>query len=153
MPSAINAAVAQQAAAGSVPSTTSTTTEGTGGGTGGIYSAIISRNQPIIKVKEKTYEELHKKCLEKNILYEDPDFPPNETSLFYSQKVPIKFEWKRPRVSNAFAECLLLSVNVCFFCKRGRKRREGNKLPMYFVRAFLGDSWLSNRSSESMYNE
>ncbi|POI33827.1 hypothetical protein CIB84_002421 [Bambusicola thoracicus] len=97
MPSAINAAVAQQTAAGSVPSTTSTTTEGTGGGTGGIYSAIISRNQPIIKVKEKTYEELHKKCLENNILYEDPDFPPNETSLFYSQKVPIKFEWKRPR--------------------------------------------------------
>uniref|UniRef100_A0A8B9DVP2 Calpain-3 n=1 Tax=Anser cygnoides TaxID=8845 RepID=A0A8B9DVP2_ANSCY len=98
MPSAINAAVAQQTAAGSVPSTTVTTTaEGTGGGTGGIYSAIISRNQPIIKVKEKTYEELHKKCLEKNILYEDPDFPPNESSLFYSQKIPIKFEWKRPR--------------------------------------------------------
>uniref|UniRef100_A0A8B9FBC8 Calpain-3 n=1 Tax=Amazona collaria TaxID=241587 RepID=A0A8B9FBC8_9PSIT len=101
MPSAINAAVAQQTAAGSVPSaistTTTTTTEGAGGGTGGIYSAIISRNQPIIRVKEKTYEELHKKCLEKNILYEDPDFPPNESSLFYSQKVPIKFEWKRPR--------------------------------------------------------
>ncbi|XP_009817889.1 calpain-3 isoform X3 [Gavia stellata] len=98
MPSAINAAVAQQTAAGSVPSATiSTTTEGAGGGTGGIYSAIISRNQPIIKVKEKTYEELHKKCLEKNILYEDPDFPPNESSLFYSQKIPIKFEWKRPR--------------------------------------------------------
>nr|XP_010304128.1 PREDICTED: calpain-3 isoform X4 [Balearica regulorum gibbericeps] len=98
MPSAINAAVAQQTGAGSVPSATlSTTTEGAGGGTGGIYSAIISRNQPIIKVKEKTYEELHKKCLEKNILYEDPDFPPNESSLFYSQKIPIKFEWKRPR--------------------------------------------------------
>uniref|UniRef100_A0A8C4KNE8 Calpain-3 n=1 Tax=Dromaius novaehollandiae TaxID=8790 RepID=A0A8C4KNE8_DRONO len=98
MPTAINAVVAQQTAAGSVPSATiSTTAEGTGGGTGGIYSAIISRNQPIIRVKEKSYEELHKKCLEKNILYEDPDFPPNETSLFYSQKIPIKFEWKRPR--------------------------------------------------------
>ncbi|NWQ77968.1 CAN3 protein, partial [Columbina picui] len=98
MPSAINATVAQQTAAGSAPSAaTSTTTEGAGGGTGGIYSAIISRNQPIIRVKEKTYEELHKKCLEKNILYEDPDFPPNESSLFYSQKIPIKFEWKRPR--------------------------------------------------------
>uniref|UniRef100_A0A8C8B022 Calpain-3 n=1 Tax=Otus sunia TaxID=257818 RepID=A0A8C8B022_9STRI len=97
MPSAINAAVAQQTAAGSVPNATiSATTEGAGGGTGGIYSAIISRNQPIIRVKEKTYEELHKKCLEKNILYEDPDFPPNESSLFYSQKIPIKFEWKRP---------------------------------------------------------
>ncbi|XP_053836981.1 calpain-3 isoform X3 [Vidua macroura] len=97
MPTAINAAVAQQTAAGSVPSTAVGTTEGAGGGTGGIYSAIISRNQPIIHVKEKTYEELHKKCLEKNILYEDPDFPPNESSLFYSQKSPVKFEWKRPR--------------------------------------------------------
>lgn len=112
MPSAINAAVAQQTAAGSVPSATvSTTAEGTGGGTGGIYSAIISRNQPIIKVKEKTYEELHRKCLEKNILYEDPDFPPNESSLFYSQKIPIKFEWKRPRVSNTFADYFLFFVN------------------------------------------
>ncbi|XP_062350916.1 calpain-3 isoform X3 [Cinclus cinclus] len=97
MPTAINATVARQTAAGSVPSATIGTTEGAGGGTGGIYSAIISRNQPIISVKEKTYEELHKKCLEKNILYEDPDFPPNESSLFYSQKSPVKFEWKRPR--------------------------------------------------------
>lgn len=108
MPTAINAAVAQQTAAGSVPSTTIGTTEGAGGGTGGIYSAIISRNQPIISVKEKTYEELHRKCLEKNILYEDPDFPPNESSLFYSQKSPVKFEWKRPRVSNLLAGCLFL---------------------------------------------
>uniref|UniRef100_A0A8C0UE85 Calpain-3 n=1 Tax=Cyanistes caeruleus TaxID=156563 RepID=A0A8C0UE85_CYACU len=97
MPTAINAAVAQQTAAGSVPSATIGTTEGAGGGTGGIYSAIISRNQPIISIKEKTYEELHRKCLEKNVLYEDPDFPPNESSLFYSQKSPVKFEWKRPR--------------------------------------------------------
>ncbi|XP_010223195.1 PREDICTED: calpain-3-like, partial [Tinamus guttatus] len=98
MPTAINAAVAQQTAAGSLPSATvNHPVEGPGGGTGGIYSAIISRNQHIIRVKEKTYEELHKKCLEENILYEDPDFPPNETSLFYSQKIPIKFEWKRPR--------------------------------------------------------
>uniref|UniRef100_A0A7M4G313 Calpain-3 n=1 Tax=Crocodylus porosus TaxID=8502 RepID=A0A7M4G313_CROPO len=99
MPSAVNVAVAHQTEAGSAPDATiNTTTEaGGGGGAGGIYSAIISRNQPIIKVQEKTYAELHKKCLEKKILYEDPDFPPNDSSLFYSQKLPIKFEWKRPR--------------------------------------------------------
>ncbi|XP_044871875.1 calpain-3 isoform X4 [Mauremys mutica] len=96
MPSAINAVVAQQTETGSVPSTNISTTAETGGGSGGIYSAIISRNQPIIGVREKTFEELHKKCLEKKILYVDPDFPPNESSLFYSQKLPIKFEWKRP---------------------------------------------------------
>uniref|UniRef100_A0A8D0GBG5 Calpain-3 n=1 Tax=Sphenodon punctatus TaxID=8508 RepID=A0A8D0GBG5_SPHPU len=96
MPSAVNALVAQQTGAGPIPSTSATTTAETGGGTGGIYSAIISRNQPIIGVREKTFQDLHKKCLEKKILFEDLDFPANESSLFFSQKLPIKFEWKRP---------------------------------------------------------
>ncbi|XP_049753345.1 calpain-3 isoform X2 [Elephas maximus indicus] len=72
------------------------TTEAGGGNSSGIYSAIISRNFPIIGVKEKTFEQLHKKCLEKNVLYLDPEFPPDETSLFYSQKFPVQFVWKRP---------------------------------------------------------
>ncbi|XP_037690134.1 calpain-3 isoform X1 [Choloepus didactylus] len=72
------------------------TTEAAGGNSNGIYSAIISRNFPIIGVKEKTFEQLHKKCLEKKVLYLDPEFPPDETSLFYSQKFPIQFVWKRP---------------------------------------------------------
>lgn len=98
MPTAVSATVAQKVEAGPVSQHVSTTTE-TGGGTGGIYSAILSRNQPIIGVKEKTFHERYKKCLEKKILYEDPDFPANDTSLFYSQKLPVKFEWKRPPVS------------------------------------------------------
>ncbi|XP_048649102.1 calpain-3 isoform X6 [Marmota marmota marmota] len=72
------------------------TTEAGGGHPSGIYSAIISRNFPIIGVKEKTFEQLHKKCLEKKVLFLDPEFPPDETSLFYSQKFPIQFIWKRP---------------------------------------------------------
>ncbi|XP_055990252.1 calpain-3 isoform X3 [Sorex fumeus] len=72
------------------------TTEAGGGNPSGIYSAIISRNFPIIGVKEKTFEQLHKKCLDKKVLYLDPEFPPDETSLFYSQKFPIQFVWKRP---------------------------------------------------------
>uniref|UniRef100_A0A4W2GXT0 Calpain-3 n=1 Tax=Bos indicus x Bos taurus TaxID=30522 RepID=A0A4W2GXT0_BOBOX len=71
-------------------------TEAGGGNPSGIYSAIISRNFPIIGVKEKTFEQLHKKCLEKKVLFVDPEFPPDETSLFYSQKFPIQFVWKRP---------------------------------------------------------
>lgn len=71
-------------------------TEAGVGNPGGKYSAIISRNFPIIGVKEKTFEQLHKKCLEKKVLYLDPEFPPDETSLFYSQKFPIQFVWKRP---------------------------------------------------------
>uniref|UniRef100_A0A8C8VQW3 Uncharacterized protein n=1 Tax=Pelusios castaneus TaxID=367368 RepID=A0A8C8VQW3_9SAUR len=50
MPAVVNAVVAHQTEAGSVPSTSINTTTEAGGGTGGIYSAIISRNQPIIGV-------------------------------------------------------------------------------------------------------
>ncbi|KAL8169470.1 UNVERIFIED_CONTAM: Calpain-3 [Gekko kuhli] len=95
MPTAVSTTVAQKAEGGPIPQHVGTTAEA-GGGTGGIYSAILSRNQPIIGVKEKTFHELYKKCLEKKTLYEDPDFPANDTSLFYSQKLPVKFEWKRP---------------------------------------------------------
>ncbi|XP_044292780.1 calpain-3 isoform X1 [Varanus komodoensis] len=96
MPSAVSATIVQETRAGSVTHQHGTAVTETCGGTGGIYSAILSRNQPIIGVKEKTFHELHRKCLEKKILYEDPDFPANDSSLFFSQKLPVKFEWKRP---------------------------------------------------------
>ncbi|XP_020025808.1 calpain-3 isoform X3 [Castor canadensis] len=102
MPTVISASMAPQTGAeprspGPVPHPAQgKTTEAGGGQPSGIYSAIISRNFPIIGVKEKTFEQLHKKCLEKKVLYLDPEFPPDETSLFYSQKFPIQFIWKRP---------------------------------------------------------
>ncbi|KAM5235111.1 calpain-3 isoform 3-T3 [Ctenodactylus gundi] len=102
MPTPISASVAPRTGAdprspgpGPHPAQGSTTEAG-GGHPGGIYSAIISRNFPIIGVKEKSYQQLHKKCLEKKVLYLDPEFPPDESSLFYSQKFPIQFVWKRP---------------------------------------------------------
>ncbi|KAG9350232.1 hypothetical protein JZ751_026586 [Albula glossodonta] len=45
----------------------------------------------------KTYEELRRECLQNNELFEDPDFPACDASLYYSQNVPINFEWKRPK--------------------------------------------------------
>uniref|UniRef100_A0A667H2G8 Calpain-3 n=1 Tax=Lynx canadensis TaxID=61383 RepID=A0A667H2G8_LYNCA len=101
MPTVISASVAPRTGAeprspGPIPQQgQGKTTEAGGGNPSGIYSAIISRNFPIIGVKEKTFEQLHKKCLEKKVLYLDPEFPPDETSL-YSQKFPIQFIWKRP---------------------------------------------------------
>ncbi|XP_075699902.1 calpain-3 isoform X3 [Rhinoderma darwinii] len=92
MLSEVVAKVVQPTGSGSAPN--STTNEAAPGG--GIYSAIISRNLPIIGGKEKTFEELQRKCLERKLLFEDRDFPANDTSLFYSQTYPVKFEWKRP---------------------------------------------------------
>uniref|UniRef100_A0A8C5QFJ5 Calpain-3 n=1 Tax=Leptobrachium leishanense TaxID=445787 RepID=A0A8C5QFJ5_9ANUR len=87
-------AVAQPTESGTA--TGPSTTESGPSGTGGIYSAILSRNLPIIGGHEKTFEQLQKKCLERNFLFQDRDFPPDDSSLFFSQSLPITFEWKRP---------------------------------------------------------
>jgi len=47
---------------------------------------------------DKTYENIRRECLSKGILYEDPEFPASDSSLFYSQIPTMKIEWKRPHV-------------------------------------------------------
>ncbi|XP_009889433.1 PREDICTED: calpain-9 isoform X2 [Charadrius vociferus] len=44
----------------------------------------------------KTYEELKQDCLRRGVLFEDPDFPACNSSLFFSEKPPVPFIWKRP---------------------------------------------------------
>ncbi|KAM9018294.1 calpain-9 isoform 4-T5 [Ara ararauna] len=44
----------------------------------------------------KAYEELKQECLSSGVLFEDPDFPACDSSLFFSEKPPIPFIWKRP---------------------------------------------------------
>lgn len=71
-------------------------------GTNSIYSAILSRNEAVKDAKRlKTFLELRDKYAKKKVLFEDPLFPANDSSLFYSQKPSMKFEWKRPPVSSS----------------------------------------------------
>uniref|UniRef100_A0A8C4F9Q0 Calpain-3 n=1 Tax=Dicentrarchus labrax TaxID=13489 RepID=A0A8C4F9Q0_DICLA len=66
-------------------------------GTNSIYSAILSRNETVKDAKRlKTFLELRDKYVKKNVVFEDPLFPANDSSLFYSHKPLMKFEWKRP---------------------------------------------------------
>uniref|UniRef100_A0A8B9DYM2 Calpain 9 n=1 Tax=Anser cygnoides TaxID=8845 RepID=A0A8B9DYM2_ANSCY len=44
----------------------------------------------------KAYEELKQDCLRRGSLFEDPDFPASDASLFFSEKPPVPFLWKRP---------------------------------------------------------
>ncbi|XP_042333356.1 calpain-9 isoform X1 [Sceloporus undulatus] len=44
----------------------------------------------------QTYKELKLECQQKGILFEDCDFPANDSSLFFSEKPPVPFVWKRP---------------------------------------------------------
>ncbi|XP_068110118.1 calpain-3 isoform X3 [Hyperolius riggenbachi] len=97
MPSEILTKVVQPTESGSDPTNATQEAGPGGGGGGGIYSAIISRNLPIIGGPGKTFEELRKKCLDRKFLFQDREFPPNESSMFYTPNFyPIKFEWKRP---------------------------------------------------------
>uniref|UniRef100_A0A3B1J6U8 Calpain 9 n=1 Tax=Astyanax mexicanus TaxID=7994 RepID=A0A3B1J6U8_ASTMX len=68
-----------------------------------------------IQADGRTYEELRQECLKKNKLFEDPDFPACDSSLFFSQAVPVNFEWKRPGVSSELPgldqrDCWLLAA-------------------------------------------
>ena len=58
--------------------------------------------KPLVDVKNKSYEEIRMECLQRNILFEDPEFPATMESLFYSQRPNATFTWKRPHV------CLVL---------------------------------------------
>ncbi len=69
-------------------------------GTNSIYSAILSRNEAVKDAKRlKTFLELRDKYVRKKVVFEDPLFPANDSSLFYSHKPSMKIEWKRPSVS------------------------------------------------------
>uniref|UniRef100_A0A7N8XU77 Calpain 9 n=1 Tax=Mastacembelus armatus TaxID=205130 RepID=A0A7N8XU77_9TELE len=38
-----------------------------------------------------------RECLQNGVLFEDPDFPARDSSLFFSESVPVNVEWKRPK--------------------------------------------------------
>ena len=43
-----------------------------------------------------SYADIKAQCLKNEDLYEDPDFPAVDSSLFFSKKPPRPFVWKRP---------------------------------------------------------
>ena len=71
------------------------------------------------------YGKIKQSCLLNHCLFEDPKFPPNEKSLYYSRYPPAKFEWKRASQ---------ISKNPKFF-KDGASRFDINQ-------GRLGDCWM-----------
>ncbi|XP_018327230.1 calpain-C isoform X2 [Agrilus planipennis] len=43
------------------------------------------------------YERIRRSCLKRGELWEDPDFPATQSSVFYHQTPPFQFTWKRPK--------------------------------------------------------
>ncbi|KAF7690550.1 hypothetical protein HF521_012354 [Silurus meridionalis] len=64
---------------------------------GNLYSAILSRNEAVKDaLRLKDFLELRDKYVSKKVLFKDPLFPADDSSLYYSQKFPLNLVWKRP---------------------------------------------------------
>ena len=55
-------------------------------------------NQVGTRVPAQDFVSLRRQALSSGGLFEDPYFPADDSSLFYSQKLPFTPEWKRPGV-------------------------------------------------------
>lgn len=89
---------------------------------------IDPMDQPWIengKLYSQDFQELKAKCLENGELFSDPEFPPEDSSLYFSQDPPFAFEWKRPSE---------LVSDPCLFAG-GASRFDINQ-------GELGDCWL-----------
>lgn len=45
------------------------------------------------------YEQIRAQCLADGVLFEDPEFPAEESSVFFSSEGRRSFEWLRPHVN------------------------------------------------------
>ncbi|ELW68161.1 Calpain-9 [Tupaia chinensis] len=67
-----------------------------------LYRAPGPQAHPVPKDAQTThssgqsFEQLRQECLQRGTLFEDVDFPANDSSLFYSERPRVPFVWKRP---------------------------------------------------------
>ncbi|XP_074541424.1 calpain-3b [Halichoeres trimaculatus] len=106
-------------------------------GSNSIYSAILSRNEAVKEAKRlKTFLELRDKYVKKKVVFEDPLFPADDASLFYSHKPPMKIEWKRPSEICDNPEFIIDGANRTDICQ-----------------GELGDCWLLAAIASLTVNE
>jgi len=67
---------------------------------GGAHKQLDANNKPSDAVPHNgvSFNDLKKHCLKQGVLFEDPDFPAVDESMFFSKKPPRPFVWKRPKV-------------------------------------------------------
>nr|XP_021504479.1 calpain-9 isoform X3 [Meriones unguiculatus] len=56
----------------------------------------VPRDARTIHSSGQSFEQLRQGCLQSGSLFEDPDFPATNGSLFYSERPQVPFVWKRP---------------------------------------------------------
>ena len=95
---------------------------------------------PPMKLEGKTYDEIKAQCLRENRLFDDPDFPAVDSSVFPSKMPPRPFEWKRPGVSNVNVDCTCI-----YLTREGRLARQ---IPL---RCLVADRSEAGRRPASSY--
>lgn len=63
------------------------------------FIAVPSDMNAKDRARTSQYEQLRLECLRDGKLYEDPDFPANNSSLTNKNQLNVKIEWRRPTVS------------------------------------------------------
>lgn len=72
-----------------------------GGGRLANVTGRVSRKDkqnPFAGIEKQSYAEVIKTCQERSILFEDPEFPADDSSLYYKSGGNFSVEWKRPSV-------------------------------------------------------
>uniref|UniRef100_A0A8C8DHD4 Calpain catalytic domain-containing protein n=1 Tax=Oryzias sinensis TaxID=183150 RepID=A0A8C8DHD4_9TELE len=54
----------------------------------------------VVPFKNQRYAELKRDCIKRKRLFRDPQFPADDSSLFYKEPPPGEVEWKRPWISS-----------------------------------------------------
>ena len=69
------------------------------------------------------YERIRRSCLKRGELWEDPEFPATQASVFYHQTPPFQFVWKRPKVRKKSVTRSLFSLkkgNLVVLLQKGK---------------------------------
>jgi len=66
---------------------------------GGVKQQPAGTSGTTKKLEGKKFAEIKAQCLRERRLFEDPDFPASNASIFPSKRPPNPFVWKRPAVS------------------------------------------------------
>lgn len=57
------------------------------------------KKNPFAGLNDQSYDNIKAECLKNGILFEDPEFPAQDDTIFFSRSPNRPFEWKRPGVS------------------------------------------------------
>ncbi|GLH12037.1 calpain-C-like, partial [Gryllus bimaculatus] len=78
------------------------------------------------------YELIKRSCLKRGELWEDPEFPATQASVFYHQTPPFQFVWKRPKLRlylhEKFHQCVRLEKESAF---------SENKILIHFEKSYV----------------